>query len=402
MTWKRQQLARTTEALRAATTYMFGEPIIPTDGAYAGRLFIGDGVTLGGKLASSSATVLDFNALGADTTIASAATTDLSTLPTARGLITGTTGITSFGNGQNEFRLIRFAGVLTITPGANLAVPGGQAITTQANDTAVLTSDGSSPAVWRIRHYQRADGTPLAPFSGAVRADAAQALTAAQQAQARANILATGNLVNVQTFMASGTYTRSANVSSTVVEVIGGGGGGGGVVAGTGSAYAVGAGGGGGGYALRRVAPAATVGAGGTAGATTGTIGGTGGTSSFGTWASATGGVGGAGQNSAATSQGNFGTLGGAGGDGTAAGGITISGSPGHGSIYAVSPVILLSGAGGAAARGGGGGKSILTTGAGNPGVSYGGGGSGAASFSTTANAGGAGAAGLVIVWEYA
>lgn len=49
MSWKRRQWARTSEALRATTTLMYGEPIIPTDGPNAKRLFIGDGVTPGGR-----------------------------------------------------------------------------------------------------------------------------------------------------------------------------------------------------------------------------------------------------------------------------------------------------------------------------------------------------------------
>lgn len=49
MAWNRLRFARTTEALRAVTTYMRGEPIIPTDGANANRLFIGDGAMVGGR-----------------------------------------------------------------------------------------------------------------------------------------------------------------------------------------------------------------------------------------------------------------------------------------------------------------------------------------------------------------
>lgn len=49
MAWNRLRLARTTEALRAATTYMLGELIVPTDGANANRPFLGDGATAGGR-----------------------------------------------------------------------------------------------------------------------------------------------------------------------------------------------------------------------------------------------------------------------------------------------------------------------------------------------------------------
>lgn len=49
MAWNRLRFARTTEALRATTIYMLGEPIIPTDGANANRLFLGNGSTAGGR-----------------------------------------------------------------------------------------------------------------------------------------------------------------------------------------------------------------------------------------------------------------------------------------------------------------------------------------------------------------
>lgn len=49
MAWNRLRFARTTEALRAVTTYMRGEPIMPTDGANANKLFVGDGSTVGGN-----------------------------------------------------------------------------------------------------------------------------------------------------------------------------------------------------------------------------------------------------------------------------------------------------------------------------------------------------------------
>lgn len=48
MAWNRLRIARTTEALRIATTYLDGELIKPTDGADDNRLFIGDGSTVGG------------------------------------------------------------------------------------------------------------------------------------------------------------------------------------------------------------------------------------------------------------------------------------------------------------------------------------------------------------------
>ena len=75
-------------------------------------------------------------------------------------VVTGTTTITSFGTGANRIRFVRFSGVLTLTHNAtSLILPTGANITTQAGDTCIVISDGSSNA--RVYAYQRADGTPL-------------------------------------------------------------------------------------------------------------------------------------------------------------------------------------------------------------------------------------------------
>lgn len=97
---------------------------------------------------------------GAETSIASAATTDLGTVSTHRAQITGTTGITSFGTGVNLMRLIRFSGVLTITHnGTSLILPNAINITTAAGDMALVTSDASGN--WRMHWFSRATGVPL-------------------------------------------------------------------------------------------------------------------------------------------------------------------------------------------------------------------------------------------------
>lgn len=98
--------------------------------------------------------------IGAVTSIASAATVDLGAQATFRVLITGTTTITSFGAGVNQYRQIRFDGVLTLTQNATtLILPTGANITTAAGDVAICTSDGAGN--WRVVTYQRADGTAL-------------------------------------------------------------------------------------------------------------------------------------------------------------------------------------------------------------------------------------------------
>lgn len=116
-----------------------------------------------------------------ETTLASAATTDLGTSKNRSIAITGTTTITSFGTGANREALIRFAAALTLTHNAtSLILPGAANIVTAAGDTALATSDASGN--WRVRQYQRGAGPPtvvpggawtaftmtVSPFSGSI------------------------------------------------------------------------------------------------------------------------------------------------------------------------------------------------------------------------------------------
>ncbi len=208
-----------------------------------------------------------------------------------------------------------------------------------------------------------------------------------------------GKLRAVQTLTTSGTYTKPSWLKFAIVELVGGGGGGGGASAQRGSG-----GGGGGGYAREKLAAASigatesyTIGAAGTAGAAGNNPGGTGGTTSFGTVAflSATGGEGGPGG-------GDLSVRGGAPGVGSG-GDIDISGQ-GGGFGTGDGPGLPNS------LRGGGhGGSSILGGGAraagqsesGQAGGNYGGGGSGASGNGSVNRAGGAGAQGVIVVWEF-
>lgn len=215
---------------------------------------------------------------------------------------------------------------------------------------------------------------------GANYGTAGQVLTSggAAAAPSWAAVSSTGALKNVQVFTSSGTYTRTAGVTTAVVVAVGGGGGGCAVNVINGSA---------------------------------GTTGSTGGTTSFGSHVSATGGLGGSG---------NFGGAGGSGGTGAT---ISIRGAPGsydfrdgsgggQGGGVGASVAGVRGGGGSAAllsncaysAQYGGGGqgetsiKYITSVGATET-VTIGGGGAGGSGANQTT--GGAGGAGYIIVYEY-
>lgn len=81
--------------------------------------------------------------------VASATTTDIGAAEGVNVNITGTTTITSFGTARSGIqRLLRFAGALTITHGANLQCPGNISITTAAGDYALCVSRGSG--TWEV------------------------------------------------------------------------------------------------------------------------------------------------------------------------------------------------------------------------------------------------------------
>ena len=94
----------------------------------------------------------------AETTLASATTTDIGAEKSERVAISGTTTITGFGTKTHRRRFLRFTGALTLTHNAtSLILPGGADITTVAGDTAIAVSDGSGN--WRVIQYTRgADG----------------------------------------------------------------------------------------------------------------------------------------------------------------------------------------------------------------------------------------------------
>lgn len=198
------------------------------------------------------------------------------------------------------------------------------------------------------------------------------------------------------------TYTRPAGITSILVEVIGGGGGGGGVAAG-GTGGAASGGGGSGGYARLYISSAAasytyTVGGGGAGGAAGANNGTAGGTTSFGASLQATGGSGGSGGTGSANA---LCLSGGAGGAGTN-GDVNADGMPGApGIVVGGASGIGVSGNGGTGVYGGGGlGRVIVGVGNASS-ANSGGGGSGSYTGAATNRAGGDGAAGKIIVWEF-
>lgn len=218
-----------------------------------------------------------------------------------------------------------------------------------------------------------------------------------------------GSAINTSS-AGSGTHTMNSIYPKTglfgtpsfvVVEVWGGGGGGGGVSAG--GAQCMGSGGGAGGYSRRKISSASlgatetlTIGAGGTAGANTGGNGGTGGTTSFGAWASATGGVGGTGATSSVSQSGGDGGVG-------SSGDINLQGNPGGGcrTDGGGGAAAVLSGRGGDTILGGAG-KEVggANTNGTNARNNSGSGASGAMGNSS-AQTGGIGGSGRIVVTEY-
>ncbi len=321
----------------------------------------------------------------------------------------GGTGITSFGTGVATWlgtpSSANLAAAVTDETGSGALVFGTSptlttptlgvasatsinkvAITAPASSATLTIADGKTLTVSNTLTFTGTDSSSVAFGAGGTVLYAA----------------GSGGLKSFQIFTSgtAATYTRPAGITSILVEVIGGGGGGGGSAGAVASAAAAG-GGGSGGYARLYVASASssytyTVGPGGAAG-TAGNNAGTGGTTTTFSASSlqATGGAGGAGAASVATPTTQT-VLGGAGGVGSNGNVIAVGapGGPGH-----LANTSGFGGYGGSSYLGGGA-NSIIAPGTGTAASNYGSGGGGAVS-TTTGNAGGAGSAGLIIVWEF-
>lgn len=94
--------------------------------------------------------------------IASAATTDLGTILTRRASITGVAAISSFGSTASTLQplyFFTFTGVLVLTNGAALLLPGGINITTAAGDWGIAIYLGAGN--WQVIGYFKASGLPV-------------------------------------------------------------------------------------------------------------------------------------------------------------------------------------------------------------------------------------------------
>lgn len=301
----------------------------------------------------------------------------------------------------------------------------GQVLVEQASQsTAAITAPTTNPRIDRIV-IDNATGavsvitgteaaSPTAPAIPAGHSPVAQVLLQTTTTAVSNSMLiderdfsnvgfSSGGLINVQTFTSSNTYTPTAGTTKVIVEVIGGGGSGGGSAA-TGANQATAASGGGAGaYAKALITSGfsgvtVTVGAGGAAGSTGGSNGNPGSASSFGSLVSAPGGTAGIG-GAAFTPPAVVGT---GGVSAVSTGGNLInSKGAGGGKGFALTTNAVVAGDGGASVFGGGAQGAGLS--AGTAGVSPGSGGSGSPAIANTAaRAGGAGANGLVIIYEYA
>lgn len=98
--------------------------------------------------------------------IASAATTDLSTATGDYIQITGTTGISAFGTLATGIRkTLRFASSLLITHSSSLILPNSVNLTVNANDVVEVRSEGSGN--WRVVGHRRATDAVVVATDGA-------------------------------------------------------------------------------------------------------------------------------------------------------------------------------------------------------------------------------------------
>lgn len=96
--------------------------------------------------------------------VASAGTINLDSATGNLVDVTGTTTITAITLADGRERTVRFTGILTLTNGASLVLPGGANITTAAGDYAIFR--GYAAGVVRCAVYQKASGTAVVSSGG--------------------------------------------------------------------------------------------------------------------------------------------------------------------------------------------------------------------------------------------
>lgn len=147
------------------TTYVQGDFVVDSD-RYAVCLVGHVAGVFNTDLAAGKWSVLiDLSNLGvginaeAEGSIAAAATTEIGDETPSRLLITGAATINDFGNVANQYKILRYAGICTITNSPIIDIPGALDRTTDAGGIQFLSSD--STGAWRELFYTRGDGSPL-------------------------------------------------------------------------------------------------------------------------------------------------------------------------------------------------------------------------------------------------
>lgn len=215
-----------------------------------------------------------------------------------------------------------------------------------------------------------------------------------------------GRLIAVKTFFTTGTYTSTTGTNRVIVEMVGGGGGGAGSRAAATGNLSIGGAGGAGSYLKAMYTSGfsgiqVTVGSGGNGGTVSDPFASGGSASSFGSLCSAAGG--GAGSPAGPTNSFPFTTVAATVSGGTSGGGIIV-GTPGSGSGASIAINASTSiGFPGGNSQFGAGGYITAANATGIQGSGYGsGGGPTVVTGGNAAVAGGKGANGIVIIWEYA